>query len=203
MEIYSKNALHFPNLLENPESYIDFCVSESIETGIPWDPWMSGGDETPHPYGELWTIKDTSEEEKILLDGYDKAVLTAIEGFLSHIGAQTTDADLALDKIKSSRPRALAVKRYYLGEELGFHPDADPNKTSENLLLTISMYFNSGYEGGLLGFMDGSKISLTSGSVVVFPATYLHESTKVTSGVKYVSNEVVSISRSILGVDIE
>lgn len=202
MEVYNKHALHFPRLLENPGAYIEYCEQQSKKTNKSWDPWMSGGDGKPHPYGELWTFSDTDDESTRLLDAYDKALILSVQRFLEHTGVSLDKQQLAIDAISNSRPRAMAVKRYYVGEELGPHPDADPNGDLNKLPLTVSMYFNEGYVGGLLGFEDGSKIELTSGSVVIFPATYLHESTTVTSGIKYVSNEVIVLNKSDLGVEV-
>ena len=162
---------------------------------------MSGGDEVPHPYGELWKISDSDDNATKLLDAYDKTVIFSVEKFIDYLNVPQSAQRSIIEKIRANRPRALAVKRYYVGEELGPHPDADPNGDPEKIPLTVSMYFNEDYVGGQLGFEDGSKIDLTAGSVVVFPATYLHESTKVTSGVKYVSNEVIVLNKSDLGVE--
>jgi predicted 2-oxoglutarate/Fe(II)-dependent dioxygenase YbiX len=60
------------------------------------------------------------------------------------------------------------------------------------------MYYNDNYEGGELGVVGGSSVKPTPGSVVVFPSKYLHESTLITSGIKYVSNEVVRLDSSFL-----
>ena len=202
-EVYNTNALHFPRLLKEPQNFIDFCIEQSKITNTPWQPWLSGGDVVPHAYGELWTINGSGAKETSLLDLYDLAVITSLEQFLSHIQIPNDVARDIVDEKTRTRPRALAVKRYYEGEELGPHPDIDPSKDVEHLNLTVSMYFNDEYDGGLLGFMDGSKIDLTPGSVVIFPASYLHESSKVTNGIKYVSNEVISIERSKIGVVVQ
>jgi predicted 2-oxoglutarate/Fe(II)-dependent dioxygenase YbiX len=60
------------------------------------------------------------------------------------------------------------------------------------------MYYNDNYEGGELRVVGGSSVKPTPGSVVVFPSKYLHESTLITSGIKYVSNEVVRLNSLFL-----
>lgn len=201
-EILADNVLHFPNLLETPEEYISFCTNEAESLGIPKELWVAGGDTSRHVYGELWVLNRWQESEKVqtLLDTYDKALLTSCEEFMKYLGIDQDSINATIEKLRSTRKPDLSVKRYFEGEFLGLHPDVDPNDAEDTLHLTVSMYYNDDYIGGDLGFASGSAAKPTPGSVVIFPAKYLHESTLVTSGIKYVSNEVVKIDSSFLKV---
>jgi 2OG-Fe(II) oxygenase superfamily len=201
-EILGKNILHFPNLLQIPEDYISFCTNEAESFGIPKEQWVAGGDSSRHVYGDLWVIARWQGVEKVqtLLDAYDEAVFTSCKEFMKYLGMSQDSIDASIDEITSHRKPALSIKRYFEGEFLGLHPDVDPNDEEDTLHVTISMYYNDNYVGGEIGFESGSAIKPTPGSVVIFPSKYLHESMTITSGIKYVSNEVVKINSSFLRI---
>ncbi len=201
-EALADNVLHFPNLLETPEEYISFCTNEAALLGIPKDPWVAGGDDSQKVYGELWVLERSHESERVkyLLTEYDKALLASCEEFMRYLGVDQESIDETIENLKNNRMPAMTVKRYFENEALGPHPDIDPSNTEDVLHITVSMYYNDNYEGGELGVVGGSSVKPTPGSVVVFPSKYLHESTRTTSGIKYVSNEVVKIDSSFLKV---
>jgi hypothetical protein len=201
-EILAENVLHFPNLLETPEEYISFCTNEAEPLGIPKELWVAGGDTSRHVYGELWVLNRWHEPQKVqtLLDTYDKALLISCEEFMKYLGADQDLINATIENLRNTRKPDLSIKRYFEGEFLGPHPDVDPSDAEDVLHLTVSMYYNDDYAGGELGFASGSAAKPTPGSVVIFPAKYLHESTLITSGIKYVSNEVVKIDSSFLKV---
>jgi hypothetical protein len=194
-EILAKNALHFPRLLESPESFISFCEDKASAVGIKIEPWLSGGDVDPHHYGDMWLLRRSSDSNLVqeLLDTYDKAILLACREFLNYLEVDQDLVDATIESLKNNRMPAMTVKRYFEGEALGPHPDIDPSNTEDVLHLTVSMYYNDDYVGGDIGLVGGSATKPTPGSVVVFPSKYLHESTLITSGIKYVSNEVVKL----------
>jgi hypothetical protein len=201
-EILADNALHFPRLLESPEDYINFCRNEAGSVGVEVEPWISGGDVDPRIYGDLWVLYRSIDSDTVqkLMNNYDKAVITACEEFLNHL---KVDPDLVASTIKTlikNRPKGLTVKSYFEGERLGLHPDVDPSNTEDVLHITVSTYYNEDYIGGKLGIYGGSAIKPTPGSIVVFPSKHLHESTTVSSGIKYVSNEVIKLDSSFLKV---
>jgi len=201
-EILADNALHFPNLLETPEEYVSFCTNEATLFGVPQDPWVAGGDDSQKVYGELWVLQRSHESDRVksLLAKYDKALLASCEEFMRYLSVDQEAIDATIEDLKNNRMPAMTVKRYFEGESLGPHPDIDPSNTEDVLHITVSMYYNDNYEGGELGVVGGSSVKPTPGSVVVFPSKYLHESTLITSGIKYVSNEVVKIDSSFLKV---
>jgi predicted 2-oxoglutarate/Fe(II)-dependent dioxygenase YbiX len=201
-EILAENALHFPNLLETPEDYISFCTDEAELLGIPKEDWVAGGDDSRYIYGEIWVLKRSHESERVqsLLAAYDKALLTSCEEFMQYLGVDQESIDATIETLKNNRMPAITVKKYFEGERLGLHPDIDPSNTDDVLYLTISFYYNDDYVGGELGFDGGARVKPTPGSVVIFPSKYFHESLTVSSGIKYVSNEVVKVdSRFIKG----
>ena len=201
-EILADNALHFPRLLESPEDYISFCKNDASSAGIEVGPWISHGDIEPYIYGNMWVLPRSVESPIVtqLLDGYDKAILLACKEFLNYL---KVDKDVISDTIKNlreKRPGYLTVKSYFEGERLGLHPDVDIDNTDNVLYVTVSTYYNDNYVGGKLGFDKGLATKPTPGSVVVFPSKYLHESSLVSSGIKYVSNEVIKLDSSFLKV---
>jgi hypothetical protein len=199
-ELLADNALHFPRLLESPKDYISFCRTEASSLGIDVEPWLSGGDVTPHIYGDMWILRRSVESNTVqrLMDNYDKALLTACEEFLKYLEIDQSTIDATIEGLREIRPAFLTVKSYFEGEFLGPHPDIDPNTTENVLHLTVSMYYNDDYEGGKLGIVGGSAVKPTPGSVVVFPSKYFHTSTTVPSGIKFVSNEVIRLDPSFL-----
>lgn len=201
-EVLADNVLHFPNLLETPEEYVSFCTNEAIPSGISQEAWVAGGDDSKKVYGELWVLERShdSEQVKSLLAKYDKALLTACEEFMRYLDVDQEAIDATIEKLRNNRMPAMTVKRYFEGERLGLHPDVDPNNADDVLHLTVSFYYNSDYVGGDLAFENGAMVKPTPGSVVIFPSKYFHESRTVSSGIKYVSNEVVKVdSRAIKG----
>jgi predicted 2-oxoglutarate/Fe(II)-dependent dioxygenase YbiX len=201
-EILTENALHFPNLLETPEEYVSFCTTQAAQLGVPMEEWVAGGDESRHVYGEIWVLRRSHKSEKVqsLLAKYDKALLASCEEFMRYLGVDEKSVAETIETLRNNRLPAMTVKRYFEGESLGPHPDVDPTDTEDVLHLTVSMYYNDDYVGGDIGIVAGSATKPTPGSVVVFPSKYLHESTLITSGIKYVSNEVVKINSSFLKV---
>lgn len=201
-EVLADNVLHFPNLLETPEDYISFCTNEAALSGISKDLWVAGGDDSQKIYGELWVLERAHESEQVksLLAKYDKALLTSCEELMRYLGVDQEAIDATIENLKNNRMPAMTVKRYFEGESLGPHPDIDPSNTEDVLHLTVSMYYNDDYVGGELSLTSGSAVKPTPGSVVIFPSKYLHESTFISSGIKYVSNEVIKVDSSFLKV---
>jgi predicted 2-oxoglutarate/Fe(II)-dependent dioxygenase YbiX len=199
-EILANNALHFPNLLETPEEYVSFCTNEAALFDVPKEAWVAGGDDSQKVYGELWVLQRSHESDRVksLLAKYDKALLTSCEEFMRYLGVDQEAIDATIESLKNNRMPAMTVKRYFEGESLGPHPDIDPSNAEDVLHVTVSMYYNDNYEGGELGVIGGSSVKPTPGSVVIFPSKYLHESTTIPSGIKYVSNEVVRLDSSFL-----
>jgi hypothetical protein len=75
-ELLADNALHFPKLLESPEDYISFCRTEASSLGIDVEPWLSGGDVTPHIYGDMWILRRSVKSDTVqrLMDNYEEIV---------------------------------------------------------------------------------------------------------------------------------
>jgi predicted 2-oxoglutarate/Fe(II)-dependent dioxygenase YbiX len=68
------------------------------------------------------------------------------------------------------------------------HPNGEPVAKSSYYRLNISglMYPNDNYEGGQINFPEyGIFLKPKAGTLVLFPSTYPHEVTHVTSGVRY------------------
>lgn len=79
----------------------------------------------------------------------------------------------------------LRIMRYPEGGFYAPHADSGPEN---GRTLSISLFLNDDFEGGELVFpKQGVTIKPKAGQIVLFPSNfiYIHESTKITSGVKY------------------
>lgn len=201
--IYIEGAISAPSVLTEIFETIDGVAAGE------WKPWLAGDVTDRYEYGTLKeisrTLVDKEESSKRLFvkaatDAYDRAIFDSFELYYDHIGLSRSSALEVIEGYKQNRPPFFSIKKYFVGEGLGPHPDAEPEaEDSKFRCYTISMYINDDYEGGQLGFPDvGVYLKPAAGSVVIFPATTLHESTPVVSGTKYVTSEVCQIERKIL-----
>ncbi len=82
-------------------------------------------------------------------------------------------------------PMAPQIIRY--GEGGYHHEHSDTVYDTDPRLFTVVCYLNDNYEGGRTGFSQlGLAIAPKAGRSILFPASYLHYSEIVRSGVKYV-----------------
>lgn len=197
-EVVAENILHFPNALKNAKEMVEFFERTDSKILGDWQPWMSNGDDVPHEYGSLKhlteqnsnleTNPDTKELAlRIIGELYD-TFNECFREYYKALGIDATTVETYIEQYKHDRPPHLAIKKYFIGEELGPHPDWGTDTVTA---FTASAYFNDNYEGGELGFPDhGVAIKPTPGSIVLFPSTYMHESLPAYGSVKYVTNIV-------------
>lgn len=207
-EIISEDILHFPEAYKNSKDLINFfetTVSISIPEWYFWIADKTSKDEKSHAYGELKRVfeKNVFEEtepikNKILnyLKIYDNLILECYKQYLDYLGTSKENIEKIVEKTFKQRPKEFTLKKYYLDRELGPHPDWGNDIDG---MITIGLYYGQNYSGGVLKFPKIDKsIKLTEGSLVIFPSYFLHESTKVTSGTKYLSTEVLALDVSLL-----
>jgi hypothetical protein len=203
-EIVAKNIVHFPEALLSSSEIVDFLENKTSSSFGNWVPWISQGDSEPYQYGLLkeLTPKKLSEEldptikyqaEKLISDIYD-TFDACYEEYYRIIKIPSNEIKVHIDSYRKNRPSHIAIKKYFNYEYLGPHPDSN---SSDPIEFTASMYFNDNYVGGHLHFPEqGATVVPKPGSVVVFPASYLHESTRLSSGTKYVTNLLNSLPKS-------
>lgn len=206
-ELIGKDVIHFPRLLDNCSELVNFFEA-TVSFSVPdWTPWMSGGDDHHDidQYGQIKYIerKDILAEffplrERILseIERHDKAVVDSFVKYLEIIGTSAENIETIKLNVLSHRPPNFTLKKYYVGKSLGPHPDWGEKTPA---VFTIAVYLSDSYSGGKLNFPElDSSIELTEGSVVVFPSKFLHESTEITSGLKYLTNEIVFLDIELL-----
>lgn len=206
-ELLGNDVVHFPNLMVDCKKFIDF-FEQTVSIAIPeWAPWMSGGDDHHdiEQYGEIKCVerKDIQLEKQLLrekiveeIDRHDKAVVDAFIEYLKILGTSPKNVETIKTKIIGDRPPNFTLKKYHNNKSLGPHPDwGEPVPA----VFTVAVYLNNNYDGGDLFFPDlGRSISLTEGSVVIFPSKFLHGSEEVDNGTKYLTNEIVFVDIELL-----
>jgi len=201
-EIVGDKILHFQSVLLNPGELISAIEGTTVDGIGEWLPWLSHGDEEPHQYGHLKELNlskitvDTDNKISTLIQSIYSTLDACYKAYYIYLGLDESLAQVYVDKFKSNRPSHIAIKKYFVGEELGPHPDWEGE---DPVVFTASMYLNTDYKGGTLSFPSlGASVQATPGSVVIFPSSYLHESTKIVEGTKYVTNVLAELPKSVV-----
>jgi len=202
-ETVADKIVHFPYALKNAADIVEFLeTAESIAAGD-WVPWISGGEVNTYQYGLLKelspdrnqlesNIKVRTQTETIISNIYE-ALDSSFYAYYTYLGFPEKDALSWSTGYRHQRLDHIAIKKYFENEQLGPHPDSE---STDPIEYTASIYFNDDYEGGELGFPDhGVFVKPTPGSIVIFPASFLHESKSIKNGVKYVTNVLSSVPR--------
>jgi hypothetical protein len=205
-EVVADKVLHFPRALPNPADVIQLLEEEVSATAGDWIPWYANRDPNNAQYGELKeftearldleTQESVKQKASIFIEQFYQTVNQCIREYFRYLGLDDEVKISYFQSPQSVRPDHIAIKKYFIGEGLGPHPDWEKE---DPVAFTASMYFNDDYEGGDLGFRDLSvSVKPTPGSVVVFPSSYLHYSVPMISGTKYVTNVLVLLPKSAL-----
>jgi hypothetical protein len=203
-EVVAKGIVHFPKAITDAKNLIETIENTEIEGVGDWLPWLSHGDDSPHQYGMLKQLdisKLKSEPKTVTRDVVQNAIDEINEtldlcfaAYYRHLGVDESTIENCISTYKKDRPSHIAIKKYFVGEELGPHPDSDEDDPT---VFTASIYFNSDYVGGALSFPDmGVSVAPQDGSVVIFPSAIIHESLRVSSGDKYVTNILGVVPKS-------
>lgn len=205
-QVVASGILHFPNAVPDVKNILSFLETVDSHAAGGWLPWMSGGDDDPCQYGLLKELTPKKNEcetnqsvktqaEKIIFDIYTSIDSSFFE-YYKFIGASDEVARSWSDAYRHTGLTHFAIKKYSDNEHMGPHPDSDSIDPVE---YTASVYFNDDYEGGDLNFPDqGVSVKPTPGSIVIFPASFLHESLPIRGGIKYVANILGNLPENIL-----
>ena len=201
-EVVGDKILHFPSALQNSKELLSSIEGTTLDGIGEWLPWLSHGDLEPHQYGYLKELNlskiavDTDQKISNLIQDIYATLDSCYKAYYIYLGLDESLAQTYVDKFKNNRPSHIAIKKYFVGEELGPHPDWEGE---DPVVFTASMYLNTDYTGGILVFPShGASIQATPGSVVIFPSSYLHESTKILEGTKYVTNVLAELPKSVV-----
>jgi predicted 2-oxoglutarate/Fe(II)-dependent dioxygenase YbiX len=205
-ELIAEKIVHFPYALKTPADVVELLENTNSIAAGEWLPWLSGGSNNIHQYGlmkELTPSRNNLELDAKVKDQVSNVIsniYTALDNsfadYYRAIGLPEKTATTWASKYRDSGLDHIAIKKYFDSEHLGPHPDSELLDPVE---YTASIYFNDDYEGGELGFPGrGVAIKPTPGSIVIFPAAFLHESRPLNSGVKYVTNVLGSIPQKII-----
>lgn len=96
----------------------------------------------------------------------------------------------------------IRVNKYYEGDYLGLHCDSP---FSDNSTHVVVVYLNDDYTGGELNLFDDKmqlleRLKPKANTAIIFPISFYHSTSPVTSGVKYCFS--IQISPSIIRVNI-
>lgn len=201
-EVVGKDILYFPKFIEDSKNFLD-----SLDSVGSWELWRPYGidEEEDFTYGTLksfnsddYRTSTASDKQHLvkIINTIKKVNLICGTEYLQHLGASAQEIS-RLKKLTLTDKITLAIKKYRDGgPTLGPHPDSEPDTADREF--SITFYPNDDYEGGELAFPEiGLKIKPTSGSVVVYPSRYLHESMSATGGEKMVSNYVYLASEPL------
>jgi hypothetical protein len=205
-EVLGDNVVHFPCALPDVDSIIDLLENQVSATAGEWLPWYAERDPDSTQYGELKEVTesrlplesdpDVKKQAANFVESFYETMNICFKEYFKCIGLPEDTEVVYLQSPGSVRPEHIAIKKYYIGQGLGPHPDSE---SKDPVAFTASMYLNDDYIGGDLGFSKlGKYVKPTPGSVVIFPSAYLHESTPMVSGVKYVTNILVVLPKSVL-----
>lgn len=157
-------AFEFPNVIDKK------MADEIIKIATEHDGWHRRGSKTKGIEASFATtlLHDTTHPIYDILDNLWKEV--------------TEIHNIGIDFVE-----VYEVKEYSLGDGFGVHNDSHekidvPIDRKLNLILQLSD--PDSYEGGNLYIKD-HLATRELGSVIFFPANYLHALTKITSGVRY------------------
>jgi hypothetical protein len=204
-KVVADKIVHFPYALKNASDIVEFLETVESKAAGDWIPWISGGEVNTYQYGVLKELSPSKNQlelnnkvkiqtETILSNMYE-AMDSCFLQYYECLGFPKNDALSWSTKYRQGLDH-IAIKKYFENEQLGPHPDSE---SIDPIEYTASVYFNNDYEGGELGFPDhGVSVKPTTGSVVIFPASFLHESKPIKNGIKYVTNILSSVPRKIV-----
>jgi hypothetical protein len=183
--VYADKIFYYENVLEIPSSVI--AAIEAVDGSLSdnslissWHTW-SASDNSDIIFGAR---KTTNPEAYAQSDDVTKNVYDLIKIALD-ITAKDYCSTLGIEMGKQA---PISISKYFVDAFMGPHTDSPPEPTIEHI--SSVLYLNDNYEGGELNFPNqGIRIKPKAGSIVIFPSVppFVHESTKIISGTKYMS----------------
>jgi predicted 2-oxoglutarate/Fe(II)-dependent dioxygenase YbiX len=184
-KVFADKIFYYENILYSPESVVqaieemDHKLSGSSLISS-WHPWYAS-DNSEFLFGAR---KMTNQESYDQSDSITRTVYNLLKDALD-LTAKDYCAKLG---IEMGRQAPISISKYFVDAFMGPHTDSPPEPTTEHI--SSVLYLNDSYEGGELNFPNqGIRIKPKAGSIVIFPSVppFVHESTKIISGTKYMS----------------
>lgn len=149
-------------------------------------PWQTSSIDMPHTYG----TKREAENYNGSLEKTDSQEVKDYYEWVKNLFYEVGEfyhSSLGIDYEDGRNWTDFATFQYDSGQEMGPHVDYD-GEPELAPIATGLLYLNSDKEGGDLYFKEQDVlVKSNSGTLVIFPCIkpYYHQSTKITSGVKY------------------
>lgn len=122
------------------------------------------------------------QTESVLYDvNLDQAVFQAVNSVVRRYHE-------AFPGMQVSRDEQYKVMKYVVGQEFPIHVDQNAMELQYTRALTVIIYLNEDFEGGITEFPgEGLRIKPKTSHALVFPSCFAfpHGSTPITRGVKY------------------
>lgn len=206
-EIISENVLHFPYAIKNSRKIVKFFENKVSFSISDWLPWIPGDapEGSSNEYGKMKVVdrkKIFLEEQKLQknilkhINLHDKYIINSVVAYLNFLGMSDKSIKEVKNNMLNNRPSYFSLKKYHKNKSMGPHPDSDDQNQPA---FTISTYLTDGYVGGNLKFPTLKKsVTLTEGSIIIFPSQTIHQSLKIKSGVKCLITEVIFVDKKLL-----
>jgi predicted 2-oxoglutarate/Fe(II)-dependent dioxygenase YbiX len=186
-KILADKIYYYEGILKDPNAVVamleltDQHLTNNDAIGK-WHEWVASGDDEKYVFGQQ---KSTNETKLSTSSDIVRILYLTLKNALTKAGKDYAKRQ----KIKYIEPRAISISKYISGAEMGPHVDYHGEPNIEPIMSAV-MYLNDDMEGGELHFTRFDvKIKPKAGSIIVFPSVepYYHKSTRILSGVKYMS----------------
>jgi hypothetical protein len=200
LEVLSNDIWYWDNVISYPDDLVrlieDLDQDPESYNNIPkWTEWTASDDKSLlYGYVKMIqsdTIKNKSTNPKInqkVLYVVNTLKMAAEMSYNQYIN-QHTNIDPAKYQLDLSH---VPVKRWNINSYMG--PHSDGGYGHPNLSFTTVTYLNDNYEGGEINFPnDNITIKPKAGSLIMFPASTVHEVKPVLNGVRYTSTNSINM----------
>jgi 2OG-Fe(II) oxygenase superfamily len=192
MQPKSNDIVYFDNVISYPEHLVKFIEDldlqpESYSRITPWEDW-SASDDSSLIYGKKkntspQNLKISSGSEAMdrktlyIINTLSMAFNMSFDRFLQFKGFDSKDYYL--------EDWHMMLRKWNPGQSMGPHHDGYEGE-EKPIAYTMITYLNDDYEGGELYFKDYDiLIKPKAGSMVVFPATFIHEVKEIKDNNRY------------------
>jgi Rps23 Pro-64 3,4-dihydroxylase Tpa1-like proline 4-hydroxylase len=200
LEVLNDDIWYWDNVISYPEDLIKLIENLDTDpdshTNIPkWQEWTASNNPSVlYGYSKMIlseTVKNKSNSPKLnqkVLYTVNTLKMAAEMCYNQYIN-QHTSLDPAKYQLDVSY---LPVRKWNANSYMG--PHSDSSYEHSNLAFTTVTYLNENYEGGELYFPDHNiTIKPKAGSLIMFPASFVHQVKPILSGVRYTSTNSINM----------
>lgn len=137
---------------------------------------------------------DWKDIDSVFFNSLGDYIQKYVEDLKSKVNIDTSSLDFLLDRECLISDSGYMLQKYKIGGQYTWHHDYKVDLNSGTRVITYLWYLNEDFEGGSTEFIDGTVIKPKTGTLLIFPATwvYLHRGNKIVSGNKYISTGWIS-----------